>query len=57
MITASNGNFWAIDPIVAPAVAFSARCPDVIPMQAALTADGASCNRGGCHTAGFRVHP
>ena len=57
MITASNGNFWAIDPIAAPAVAFAARCPDVIPMQAALTTDDASCNRGGCHTAGFRAHP
>ena len=57
MITATNGNFWSTDPLVAPAVAFTARCPDVVPMQTALATDDVSCNRGGCHTAGFRVRP
>ncbi|MBK9037290.1 MAG: hypothetical protein IPL61_39615 [Myxococcales bacterium] len=57
MVSADNGNFWSIDPIAAPAVAFSARCPDVIPMQASLGADHVGCNQAGCHTAGFRIHP
>ena len=57
IIRARIANFWGMYPLAAPAVAFSARCPDVIPMQAALTTDDASCNRGGCHTAGFRAHP
>ncbi|MEZ4402558.1 MAG: hypothetical protein R3B06_21220 [Kofleriaceae bacterium] len=56
-VTATNGNFWGTDPVAAPAVAFIATCPDVIPMQAALASADGTCNRSGCHTEGFRVHP
>lgn len=57
MVSATNGNFWSVDGVIAPAVAFTARCPDVVAMRAPLAAADASCNRSGCHTAGFRVAP
>jgi hypothetical protein len=57
VITAANGNFWSLDSIGVPMVAFVARCPDVVPMVTPIGADEVSCNRAGCHTAGFRAHP
>ncbi len=57
VITAANGNFWSVDPITFPLVAFTARCPDVVPMVTALGEADLGCNRAGCHTSGFRIHP
>ena len=57
VVTAANGNFWSTDPVAAPAVAYAAQCPTVVPMQTPLAGGDMSCNRGGCHTTGFRMHP
>jgi hypothetical protein len=55
-VSQTNGNFWSTDPITCPAVAFVSLCPKVGAMVTPLAAPDASCNRAGCHTAGFRVH-
>jgi hypothetical protein len=54
--TASNGNFWSIDLVTFPVVAFASLCPDVKPMLTPLGETDGSCNRAGCHTSGFRMH-
>jgi hypothetical protein len=57
VVTAANGNFWSFDPLTPPLVAFVARCPDVVPMLTPIAETDLGCNRAGCHTSGFRVHP
>lgn len=51
-----NGNFYSMDLVVFPVVAFASLCPDVTPMLTPLGAADGSCNTSGCHTSGFRVH-
>jgi len=54
--TQTNGNFWSVDLVTFPVVAFASLCPDVKPMLAPLAEGEGSCNRAGCHTSGFRMH-
>jgi hypothetical protein len=56
VVTADNGNFWSIDLVTYPVVAFASLCPDVTPMIAPLRETDGSCNASGCHTSGFRLH-
>jgi hypothetical protein len=56
VVSADNGNFWSIDLVTYPVVAFASLCPDVTPMLAPLDETDGSCNASGCHTSGFRLH-
>jgi hypothetical protein len=54
--TESNGNFYSLDLVTYPVLAFSSLCPNVTPMITPLGEADGSCNSAGCHTAGFRMH-
>ena len=54
--TASNGNFYSLELLTYPVLAFASPCPTVTPMLSPLGESEGSCNQAGCHTAGFRVH-
>jgi hypothetical protein len=54
--TAGNGNFWSGELLTYPAAIHASSCPDTIAMIAPIGESDGSCNRSGCHTAGFRVH-
>ena len=56
VLTAQNGNFWSFDTLAFPVTAYAAQCPTVEPMITPLELADGSCNRAGCHTAGFRVY-
>jgi hypothetical protein len=56
LVTARNGNFWTAQPFAFPVTVRASRCPETRPMIGAVSATGADCNRGGCHTAGFRIY-
>lgn len=56
VVSQLNGNFWSVDLVTFPVVAFGSLCPDVTPMLAPLAEGDGSCNRAGCHTSGFRLH-
>ena len=55
LTTAANGNFWSTDAFAFPVTTHASLCPDTDPMIAPLDPSGGDCNKGGCHTAGFRV--
>jgi hypothetical protein len=52
----TNGNFWSVDLVTFPVIAFGSLCPDVLPMVTPVRDTDGSCNKSGCHTSGFRVH-
>jgi len=59
MHTGINGNFWwALLPVAFPVTVIASSCPDVQKMTATVTADGAGCNKDGCHVTGAagRMH-
>lgn len=56
VVSALNGNFWSTDLVTFPVVAFASSCPNVVPMLGPLGETDGSCNKGGCHTSGFRIH-
>lgn len=56
VVSQTDGNFWSIDPVMPPVLAFASSCPNVVPMHAAIGDADVGCNRAGCHTVGFRVH-
>ena len=56
VVSQTNGNFWSVDPVMPPVLAFASSCPDVVPMHGAIGAGDVGCNTAGCHTVGFRVH-
>lgn len=55
--TEANGNFWSVEALSFPLIAFVAQCPDVVPMVTPIAETDVGCNRAGCHTSGFRIHP
>jgi hypothetical protein len=54
--TETNGNFYSLELLTFPVIAFESQCPDVVRMLGPVTEADASCNRSGCHTSGFRLH-
>lgn len=49
LIAADNGNFWTTDNLPTPFTVAGSLCPDLVPMNGAVT--NGSCNVGGCHSA------
>ena len=56
VLTGTNGNFYTLELVTYPVVAFASLCPDVRPMLAPIADGDGSCNHAGCHTAGFRTY-
>jgi hypothetical protein len=56
VISETNGNFYSLELLTFPVLAFRSMCPDVVRMQAPIHEAEGSCNQAGCHTAGFRLH-
>ncbi len=56
VVSQMNGNFWSTELVTFPVLAFGSLCPDVKPMIAPIRETDGSCNKGGCHTSGFRMH-
>jgi hypothetical protein len=54
--TETNGNFYSLELLTFPVIAFRTQCPDVVRMLAPINDTDASCNKSGCHTSGFRLH-
>ena len=50
--TATNGNFWTLQPVAFPVHAKASQCPSTVAMNAGQSTG--SCNS--CHNAGFRIH-
>lgn len=54
--TEANGNFYSLELLTFPVIAFRSTCPDIAKMLSPVGDADASCNRSGCHTSGFRLH-
>tara|TARA_R110002096_G_scaffold250980_1_gene443578 strand:+ start:14720 stop:15286 length:567 start_codon:yes stop_codon:yes gene_type:complete len=53
IITDTNGNFYTAQTILFPIQVAGSRCPNTLPMVAAVAdAAMANCNQGGCHGTG-----
>ncbi len=52
IVTADNGNFYTLAPVVFPLTVRASKCPDEAAMVATVT--GGGCN--GCHGAANRIH-
>jgi hypothetical protein len=52
IVTADNGNFYTLTPVVFPATVRASKCPDEAAMVAPVSNGG--CN--GCHGAANRIH-
>ena len=53
IISATNGNFWTTTSLAFPLQVNASLCPNTVPMNSAVTGNGA-CNN--CHNSTFRVH-
>jgi hypothetical protein len=56
LTTATNGNFYTLEPLVFPLTIKASRCPNSLSMKAEVPGDLQSCNQGGCHEAGKRIY-
>jgi hypothetical protein len=54
LVTYSNGNFYTLQSVTYPLKVRATKCPSNVPMNGSV-ANG-SCNAGGCHEAGNRIH-
>lgn len=56
LVTASNGNFYTLEPVVFPVAVKASRCPNSLSMTAPIAENMGSCNQGGCHDSGKRIY-
>jgi hypothetical protein len=54
LVTNDNGNFYTDKPVAFPLKVRASSCPSDLPMMA--KPDQGSCNTGGCHEDGNRIH-
>lgn len=56
LVTARNGNFYTLEPLVFPLRAKASICPNTVGMPDEITESMAGCNATGCHSeAGSRI--